>query len=155
MKNLLTTCILLFITAVSIGDEIKSGRVVKITDGDTITILVAGTKEVKIRLYGIDCPEKKQDFSTQAKKFTSSLCFKQIVKVQAVDTDRYGRTVAIVKLLNGQILNEELLNAGLAWHYAKHESERYALLEKRAREKHAGIWSAGKQVAPWEFRRAR
>ena len=71
------------------------GKVVGVADGDTITVL-QNSKQYKIRLYGIDTPEKKQDFGQKAKQFTSSMVFKQHVKVVVYDTDRYGRTVGVV-----------------------------------------------------------
>ena len=64
---------------------------------------------VKIRLYGIDTPEKKQAFGTRAKQFTSDLCFGKTVDVDPVNTDHYGRTVALIKLENGKVLNEEII----------------------------------------------
>jgi len=94
-----------------------SGEVVGITDGDTITVLNRKTlKDVKIRLYGIDTPEKGQAFSKRARQFTSKTVYGKVVEVEVMDTDRYGRTVALVAV-NKQILNEELLKAGYAWVY--------------------------------------
>ena len=92
------------------------GKVIGVSDGDTITVLNEKTP-VKVRLYGIDCPEKKQAFGTRAKQFTSDLVFGKVVDVETVDTDRYGRTVGIVKLVDGQIVNEEIARAGFAWVY--------------------------------------
>ena len=100
-----------------------SGEVVGITDGDTITVLNRKTlKGVKIRLYGIDCPEGGQAFSKRARQFTSKLVFGKVVEVHRMDTDRYGRTVALVSE-DKQLLNKELVKAGLAWVYDKYCSE--------------------------------
>ncbi len=100
-----------------------SGEVVGITDGDTITVLNSKTlKDVKIRLYGIDCPEGGQAFSKRAKQFTSKMVFGKVVEVHQMDTDRYGRTVALVSV-DKQILNKELVKAGLAWVYDRYCSE--------------------------------
>src|SRR5438094_4600286 len=96
-----------------------SGRVVGVTDGDTIKVMHNGRAE-KIRLYGIDCPEKRQAFGTKAKQFTSGQAFGKDVTVQVKDTDRYGRTVGIVILPDGRSLNEELVYQGLAWWYRKY-----------------------------------
>ncbi|WP_207420525.1 thermonuclease family protein [Desertivirga brevis] len=131
-----------------------TGRVVSIADGDTFTILTNNKKQVKIRLYGVDCPEKKQDFGTKAQQFTSKLCFGKTVIVQVKNNDRYGRKIAIVNLPDGKILNKELLIAGMAWHYKQYDKSReYAELELKARGKRVGIWSSTKPVAPWEFRK--
>ena len=89
-----------------------SGEVVGITDGDTITVLNGKTlKDVKIGLYGIDTPERGQAFSKRAQQFTSKMVFGKVVEVHRMDTDRYGRTVALVSL-DKQLLNKELVKAG-------------------------------------------
>ncbi|MFD2960152.1 MULTISPECIES: thermonuclease family protein [Olivibacter] len=93
------------------------GKVIRVADGDTITILDSDNTQVRIRLYGIDCPESHHDFGTVAKKFTADHCFQKVVTVEVKDIDRYGRTVGIVLLPDGKNLNKELLKAGLAWHY--------------------------------------
>ena len=99
------------------------GKVVRVADGDTISVL-QNSKQYKIRLYGIDTPEKKQDFGQRAKLFTSNMVFKQLVTVVAYDIDRYGRTVGMV-YIGQKCLNEELVRNGLAWvcHACVHESE--------------------------------
>ncbi len=78
-----------------------TGRVVGVSDGDTITVLHNGKGE-RIRLHGIDCPEKRQAFGNRAKQFTSTLVFGKTVTVQVVDRDRYGRTVGVVLLPDGR-----------------------------------------------------
>ncbi len=131
-----------------------SGRVVGVADGDTITVLV-NKKGTKVRLYGVDAPEKKQAFGQRAKQFTSNLVFDRDVRVSVVSMDRYQRTVGIVTRKDGVNLNEELLSNGWAWwyeHYAKRE-QRYAALEKKARDSAMGLWSEKDPVPPWEFRR--
>src|SRR5437773_3020072 len=85
-----------------------SGRVVGVSDGDTITVMHNGRGE-KIRLHGIDCPEKRQAFGTKAKQFTSEHAFGKNVTIKVKDTDRYGRTVGEVTLPDGKSLNEELV----------------------------------------------
>ena len=96
-----------------------AGRVVGVSDGDTITVLHNGKGE-RIRLHGIDCPEKRQAFGKRAKQFTSELVFGNTVTVQVVDLDRYGRTVGEVLLPDGRSLNHELVRAGLAWWYRRY-----------------------------------
>ena len=96
-----------------------SGKVVGVSDGDTITVLQNRTP-IKVRLHGIDCPEIGQDFGSRAKAFTSELVFGQVVKVVPRGIDRYRRTVADVILVDGRILNHELVKAGLAWWYRQH-----------------------------------
>ena len=133
-----------------------SGKVVGVSDGDTITVLQNRTP-IKVRLHGIDCPEIGQDFGSRAKAFTSELVFGQVVKVVPRDTDRYGRTVADVILADGRILNHELVRAGLAWWYRKYAPDigTLAELEAAAREAKRGLWSQPNPVPPWEWRRTK
>lgn len=92
-----------------------TGRVVGISDGDTISVLHNGKAE-KIRLNGIDCPEKRQTFGQRAKQFTSKLAFGKDVTVNTFGHDRYRRTIGNVILPDGRMLNHELVKAGLAPH---------------------------------------
>ncbi len=130
-----------------------TGRVVGVSDGDTITVMHNGKGE-RIRLHGIDCPEKRQAFGNRAKQFTSKLVFGTTVTVQVVDRDRYGRTVAEVLLPDGRSLNRELVKAGFAWWYWRYtpDDETLALLEREARGAQRGLWADPHAVAPWEWR---
>ena len=101
-----------------VSAEQWQGKVVGVSDGDTITVL-NGTNPVRIRVSEIDCPENGQAYSNIAKKFTSDLCFGKVVTIVPETIDRYGRTVAHVKLDDGGDLSTELLDAGFAWHYKK------------------------------------
>ncbi|MCX6343963.1 MAG: thermonuclease family protein [Armatimonadetes bacterium] len=130
-----------------------SGKCVAVSDGDTIRVLYANS-EVKVRLFGIDCPEKKQAFGSAAKKFTSEMVFGEDVNVDVRDTDRYGRSVGWVTTSDGRALNEELVRAGMAWwysEYAPYETQ-LASLEKQARAARRGLWSDKNPTPPWEFR---
>ena len=95
-----------------------SGKVIGVADGDTITVL-RDKEPQKIRLYGIDCPEKRQPFGKRAKQFTSQLVFGKVVEVDPIATDRYGRTVAFVRIENISV-NEELIKEGLGWVYVRY-----------------------------------
>jgi len=132
------------------------GKVVGVSDGDTITVLSADKTQHKIRLYGIDCPEKAQDFGQKAKQFTSDMVFGKVVDVEAIDIDRYGRTVGMVSI-NGQSLNEELVRAGYAWVYNQYCKKPFCaqwdLLQKQAQANKKGLWSHPNPVAPRDFRR--
>lgn len=134
-----------------------SGKVIHIADGDTITILISGNRQVKIRLYGIDCPEKKQSFGQQARRFTADRVGNRDVQVEIFDTDRYGRTVGIVKTDDGGILNRELLINGLAWIYMQYCTAPFCAgwkqEEMQARQMKIGLWSDKNVMEPWEFRK--
>ncbi|HCZ36919.1 MAG TPA: hypothetical protein DHV26_13440 [Cytophagales bacterium] len=132
-----------------------TGKVIAVADGDTFTLLQDNT-QTRIRLHGIDCPEKGQDFSTVAKEFLSRLVFSKSVTVDVKDTDRYGRTIGIVHVHDSIVVNEALLKAGLAWHYRYYDKNpKWAKLEKAAREAKRNIWSLPDPVAPWDFRKAK
>jgi endonuclease YncB( thermonuclease family) len=127
-----------------------SGKVVAIADGDTLSVLRDG-KAVKIRLHGIDTPEKAQPFATQARQFTSDLVFGQTVTVKVREVDRYGRLVGEVILPDGRSLNHELVAAGMAWWYRQYAKDDATLeaLETEARAARRGLWSDPHAVAPW------
>ena len=149
--------IVLFLSGISYAQSPIQGKVVGVADGDTITVL-QDSKQYKIRLYGIDTPEKKQGFGQKAKKFTSDMVFRQQVKIVAYDTDRYGRTVGMV-YIGKKCLNEELIKNGYAWVYKKYCSEsfcnRWLQLERKARVNKLGLWTYDNPVAPWDFRRGK
>ncbi len=131
----------------------NEGRVVAIADGDTFTLLTDDKRQVKVRLHGIDCPEKKQDFGQVARQRLSELVFDKRVRLNIKDTDRYGRTVAVV-YQNNACINEELLKEGLAWHYTRYDrNPEWERLEKEARRHKAGLWRQPHPTPPWEWRK--
>ncbi len=130
------------------------GKVASIADGDTFTLLTEDKQQIKVRLYGIDCPEKKQAYGTKAKQFTSELIFGKQVQVKRTSTDKYRRTIGIVTISDGRILNEELLKSGFAWHYIQHDKNPcWQKLQKEAKLRKAGLWADNRAIAPWEFRK--
>ena len=132
-----------------------SGRVVGIADGDTISLLL-DNRAVRVRLHGIDCPERGQAFGRQARQYTSKLVFGRTVSVHVRGTDRYGRSVADVLLPDGNSLNRELVRAGLAWHYVRYSTDSTLVrLESEARASRRGLWADARPVPPWEFRKER
>ena len=108
--------------------------------------------------WGIDCPETRQDFGTKAKKLTSTLVCSKVVDVEPVTRDRYGRTVAFVRV-GDTLVNEELIRQGLAWVFTRYCDRAICLewkrLEAEAREQKRGLWSMPNAIPPWEFRRGR
>ncbi|ACD90440.1 nuclease (SNase domain protein) [Chlorobium limicola DSM 245] len=134
------------------NDASESAKVVRIADGDTITILHADNTQERIRLYGIDCPEKSQSFGNSARKFTGSLVFGKQASIRSMDRDKYGRTVAWV-YVGEKNVNEELVRAGYAWHYRQHSNDAgLRRLEHEARKAKRGLWSESNPVPPWEYR---
>lgn len=132
------------------------GKVIKISDGDTITVLSKNLEQFKIRLYGIDCPEKKQAFGNRAKQFTADFLGNSQVEVIEYDTDRYGRIVGVV-LKDGINFNEKLIEAGLAWVYTKYCKENFCrewkIKESEAIKAEKGLWRDDNVIAPWDWRK--
>lgn len=131
-----------------------SGTVVGITDGDTIDVL-RNRRQIRVRLHGIDAPERGQAFSERAHQFTAQLAFRKTVTIRVLDTDRYGRTVAEVILADGRILNHELVKAGFAWWYRDYapNDHNLRLLEEDARRNRLGLWQHKEPIPPWSWRR--
>lgn len=132
------------------------GYVVKVLDGDSIKVK-KGREVIEIRLYGIDCPEWGQDYGNRARRFSKRKLQKRRVTVETKDLDRYGRTVALVSS-SGQLINRELVRAGLAWMYPKYCKEQPLCselkeLENRARNRRVGLWRAKDPVSPWQWKR--
>jgi endonuclease YncB( thermonuclease family) len=128
------------------------GKVVGVSDGDTITVLKAGNVQDKIRLDGIDAPEKSQPYGKKAKQMLSRFVFGENVKVVVINKDGYGRTVA--DLYVGEInVNYALVESGYAWHYKKYSSSSsLASAEKNAKAKKIGLWKDAHPIAPWDYR---
>lgn len=148
--NFLITLFIFFLLFPQISSA-WSGKVVGVSDGDTIKVIHNGTQE-KIRLYGIDCPEKGQPFGQKAREFTAGIVAGKTVEVKPSAIDKYGRTVAWI-YADGKCVNKELLKAGMAWHYKKYSTEsNLADLEAHAKMRRIGLWGDPDQTAPWEFR---
>lgn len=127
-----------------------SAKVIKISDGDTITVL-SGKEQTKVRLYGIDAPEKKQDYGQRSKQFLASLIAGQVVEVEPKGKDRYKRTLSIIHY-KGQDINAQMVIDGYAWAYVKY-SRIYVDQEKTARENKRGLWQSSDPTPPWEWRK--
>jgi endonuclease YncB( thermonuclease family) len=151
------------------------GRVVGVTDGDTVTVLDAANAQHKVRLAGIDAPEKGQPFGERSKENLSRLVFGRDARVDWHKKDRYGRLVGTVWVASPDVscgrktdcpktldAGMAQLTVGLAWHYKKyaHEQEpqqrgQYAFAEEEARVKRAGLWRDPNPVPPWDWRSAK
>ncbi|AKH39640.1 hypothetical protein AAW31_13235 [Nitrosomonas communis] len=133
------------------------GRVVGVSDGDTLTIIDNRKQQIKVRLAEIDTPESAQPYGTRAKQALSQLVYGKTVWVKVRDIDRYGRTVG--RVYEGDIdVNAEMVRIGAAWVYRKYASDQNLYtLEKQARQNKSGLWSLpeAQQVPPWEWRKIR
>jgi endonuclease YncB( thermonuclease family) len=134
------------------------GKVVKVSDGDTVTVLDADNQQYKIRFEGIDAPESKQDFGQKAKQHLSDLVFGKQVTVITSKVDKYKRYVGKV-MLGTTDINLEQIKGGFAWHYKKYADEQvmpdrtvYAEEEIKARNAKLGLWADAKPTPPWDWR---
>jgi endonuclease YncB( thermonuclease family) len=158
IRTLLISLVLFASTAINAG-PLTPGLVVAISDGDTITLLTEDKRQIKIRLVGIDTPEKKQAFGTKARDHLASRIFKHDVEVDLRKQDQYGRHLGVI-YIGGVDINQSMIQDGYAWfykHYAKEqpkeEALRYAKAEADARSKQRGLWADPNPVPPWEFRK--
>ena len=128
--------------------------VISVADGDTLTVLCNGSKQVKIRLSEIDAPEKRQPFGNRSMQSLSGMCLQKKAKIKPQTKDRYGRTVARV-ICDGIDANEEQVKRGMAWVYDKYVRDRNLYsIQDMARASKVGLWADNKPIKPWEYRRA-
>ena len=152
MRWLAPVILFAFVTSLQ-ADELR-GKVVSIADGDTITVLDADKVQHRIRLEGIDAPEKKQAFGTKSKERMTEKVAGQEVVVQWTKKDQYGRILGDVRLGKRHI-NLEMVQDGLAWHFKQYsKSKELAEAEEAARKAKKGLWLDKEPTPPWEFRKA-
>ena len=148
---------LLCLPLVSWSAELK-GRVVVVVDGDTLVVLDSSNTQHKIRLAGIDCPERKQPWGQRARQALSDQVFNNQVTVECDKVDRYGRTVGKI-LTDDRDVNLALVRDGMCWWYRKYAGEQspvdrglYEAAEDAAHDKRKGLWTDPDPVPPWEWR---
>jgi endonuclease YncB( thermonuclease family) len=157
--KLLLSFLLIFSVCTASASKILQGNVVSVADGDTITVLDAEKTQHKIRLQGIDAPEKAQAFGAKSKQALYEMVHGKTVQVSFEKSDKYGRILGKV-LLDGQDICHQQIKAGLAWHYKKYQNqqplvdrEAYSASETAAKNEKLGLWSDPRPVAPWDFRK--
>ena len=158
MKLSLLAVPLALLFAFAANADTITGQVVGVTDGDTITVLDADKVQHKIRLAGIDAPEKKQAFGNRSKESLSDLVFDKTVSVETDKRDRYRREIGKV-LVNGQDVNLVQVERGMAWFYRQYQREQspndrklYEAAEDAAKAGKRGLWRDSEPVPPWDFR---
>jgi endonuclease YncB( thermonuclease family) len=143
------------------------GKVIAVSDGDTITVLAPGNRPTKVRLAGIDAPERSQPFGQKSRQHLADLVFGKEVRVSVVDKDRYGRVVGIVyvpkAIPNGEIIIDvdlAQIESGHAWAYRDYlrglpsgKAGRYLSAERDAKEKRQGLWVDKNPEPPWDWRK--
>ncbi len=157
MKKLAFIILLIF-SLVSFAEELI-GKVIKVSDGDTISVLDSNNQKHKIRLKGIDAPERQQAFGDISTQSLSELVYDKEVIVTWDKKDKYYRILGKV-IVNGRDANYEQLKKGLAWYYKQYEKDlndedkkKYSEAEEWARNYTEGLWADSNSIPPWEFRR--
>lgn len=145
--------VILFGTSFVLSAQQLQGKVVNIADGDSFTLLTDGKMQVRIRMHGIDAPEKGQPYSQVSKQFLNSLLVNQKVNVEVRNKDRYRRVVGMV-YVNGKNINEIMIAEGYAWHYLKYDKNKaWISLQEKAKIEKKGLWKDNHPIEPWNYRK--
>jgi endonuclease YncB( thermonuclease family) len=137
--------------------ETYLGQVQRVVDGDTVQLLTSDYEQIRVRLYGIDAPERSQDGGPQSQAALRGLIEGRQVTVEVLDVDRYGRLVGLI-FLDGLSVNLEMVERGQAWVYDSYCKDKEACqglsaAQGRAREARLGLWADASPVPPWDYRR--
>jgi endonuclease YncB( thermonuclease family) len=156
LRVLLAAALLLLSAAA--GAEAVKGKVTWVDDGDSFVMILDGGREARVRIAGIDAPERRQPYSRVARRHLEEMVKDRRVTVAAYKTDVYGRLVGPVRA-QGRDVGLAQIEAGLAWHDVRHLSEqppeeagKYARAESAARSARRGLWAWSAPVPPWEWR---
>ena len=120
MNKYIASVVLFLSISLSYCQNILTAKVVGIKDGDTVVVLDSLKNQITLRLAEVDTPEKNQPFGAKAKQFTSDQVYLKIVKYVVTDTDRYGRSIAMIYYDNNKYLSAEIIRSGMGWHYKKY-----------------------------------
>jgi len=161
MKSQILFAITALISCSSAWAYDLGGKVITVADGDTVKLLTADNQTYKIRLAGIDAPEKKQAFGNESKKTLSDCAEGKAATIDGNKKDRYDRIVGKV-IVAGVDCNLRQIKLGMAWHYKKYEKEQevedrsiYAQEEYLAQMAGRGLWADTATLAPWDYRKQR
>jgi endonuclease YncB( thermonuclease family) len=155
MKLLISFFLFQFSIISGICQSALTAKVVGIKDGDTVVVLDSLNNQTTLRLAEVDCPEKSQPFGTKAKQFTSDQIYLKTIKYVVTDTDRYGRSIAMIYYdTDNKYLSAEIIKAGMGWHYKRYsKTKELAMFEDNARKNKIGLWVDSNAVEPSEWRR--
>jgi endonuclease YncB( thermonuclease family) len=152
-------CLVLGILASTANADQIAGRVVSVSDGDTVVMLDSALKQYRIRLQGIDAPESKQPFGQRSKQSLSNLVYGRQVVAECPKHDKYKRSVCKI-IAEGKDVNLAQIEAGMAWWYRDYAKEQsasdravYEATETRAKEAKLGLWADAAPVPPWNWRK--
>jgi len=130
-----------------------SGPVVAVLDGDTLLVGREGRRPVKVRLAGIDAPEKAQPYGIESRDALARQVLKQEVEVTVLATDKYGRWVGRITLAGRDVCQEQV-RLGMAWEYSYFRRDAVlAALQHEARQSRRGLWARPNPQPPWQWRK--
>jgi len=155
VKPILFLLFIFFLGCQPTEEGVLKGKIVSVADGDTVTLLTDNNERVKVRLLGIDAPEKGQDYGAKSRQHLNDLCYQKYVSVHYKEKDQYDRILGVlyVDKLN---VNEEMVRQGLAWYYSHFVTDhRLDSLEQLARKEKLNIWSMKNPISPYEFRKGK
>ena len=138
---------------------LKGYQAVKVSDGDTLNVQKVENGKfvgeiVKIRMFGIDAPEKTQDYGIESKQALEKLVNGKTLEIEEKNRDRYGRTVAVV-YVNGKNINEEMVKNGNAWWYQEYDKKdtKMQAYQENAKKNKLGLFGKRGYVEPWNYRK--
>lgn len=151
--NKFVIALLMLLLPITVCSQTKA-KVIEVSDGDTVTVLLKNNKKLKLRLAEVDCPEKGQPFGKNAKQFTAEQIFGKHITFTKTGKDRYGRNIAKIHYDKGKYLSAELIKNGFGWwYYSYSKNKELGILEAKARSKKLGLWQDKKAISPWDYRR--
>ena len=155
MKKHTYLLFLLFSFSSLFSQTTLTAKVVGVKDGDTVVVLDSLNNQTTLRLAEVDCPEKNQPFGTKAKQFTSDQIYLKTIKYVVTDTDRYGRSIAMIYYdIDNKYLSAEIIKAGMGWHYKRYStSKELATFEDNAKRNKIGLWVDNNPINPSEWRK--
>lgn len=144
--------VLLFLFPILLSAQTIKGKVVRVSDGDTVTLLDNENNQHKVRLNGIDAPEKGQPYGDKSKEYLSNLIAGKEVTVEVKGTDQYKRVLGVV--YSGEVnVNAEMIRAGYAWNYKYSKDKYYIKLQEKAKVEKKGLWKDKNAIDPWMWRK--
>ena len=144
--------VLLFLFPILLSAQTLRGKVVRVSDGDTVVLLDADNTQQKIRLNGIDAPENGQPYGDKSKEYLTGLIARKEVTVEVKGKDQYKRVLGVVYLGDTNI-NAEMIRAGYAWNYKYSKDKYYIKLQEKAKAEKKGLWKDKNAIDPWEWRK--
>lgn len=134
--------------------ELPSGKVIYVFDGDTFELLDSANNKIRVRIYGIDAPEREMPYHQASKKYLGRLCFGKMVHIKTIATDKFRRKIAFTYLPDGTNIGNEMIKAGFAWHFERFTKDSLLTnLETSARKNKFGLWQDSAPTPPWEKRK--